>query len=247
MSSSSDEETFFEPTVVSPRSSSSPSSTTSSASSSSSSKKKSHPRRGHHEFTATASASRTLEATIPDTVITKKKAPKKPSSASSRSSASSSAGPDPSLLRHMAAGLAAGRREGRAGDSSSERADDRRDSDVFKHNLLASIAEDEELSRSIHPDTVMTASAVARIGKAGALDVEAIAKAISRSQCVCLCFLMDTTGSMASHISGVKKQVQEIVKNVRDSGCRVNSLAFIGYKDWCDGHDHFEVCCTAYF
>ena len=93
----------------------------------------------------------------------------------------------------------------------------------------------------------MTASAVERIGKAVALDVEAIAKAISRSQCVCLCFLMDTTGSMASHISGVKKQVQEIVKNVRDSGCRVNSLAFIGYKDWCDGHDHFEVCLHCIF
>jgi hypothetical protein len=58
---------------------------------------------------------------------------------------------------------------------------------------------------------------------------------------VSICFVIDTTGSMESHIDGVKSQITEIVKELQEKGCQVMGVAFVGYKDWCDGEEHCEV------
>lgn len=66
-------------------------------------------------------------------------------------------------------------------------------------------------------------------------------KAMRKAQNVSLCFLLDTTGSMAGHINGVKSQIADIVRQVELCGCGIAGIAFVGYKDWCDGVDHFEI------
>jgi len=45
---------------------------------------------------------------------------------------------------------------------------------------------------------------------------------------------------MDSHIKGVKDQIKQIVDQIISTGCKVEGLAFVGYKDWCDGPNHFE-------
>merc|ERR1719399_243326 len=46
---------------------------------------------------------------------------------------------------------------------------------------------------------------------------------------------------MSSHIKQCKKAISHIVKSIKESGCVLTGVAFVGYKDWCDGDDHFEV------
>lgn len=62
------------------------------------------------------------------------------------------------------------------------------------------------------------------------LNIDRAAAIISRAQNVSICFLLDTTGSMSSYISGVKEQIVEIVTIVEGSGCEIKGLAFVGKK-----------------
>eukprot|EP00048_Salpingoeca_helianthica_P001282 m.48112 g.48112 ORF g.48112 m.48112 type:complete len:668 (+) comp11342_c0_seq1:196-2199(+) len=66
-------------------------------------------------------------------------------------------------------------------------------------------------------------------------------KLIQAAHCVALCFVLDTTGSMKPQMEAVKDQVTEIAKTLKTNGCDLRYLAFVGYKDWSDGDDHFEV------
>lgn len=63
-------------------------------------------------------------------------------------------------------------------------------------------------------------------------------------------FLVDTTDSMTPHIGKVKQQIQmissqlvEMTPVTQRSVTRVDqvAMAFVGYKDFCDGEDHFEI------
>jgi len=113
----------------------------------------------------------------------------------------------------------------------------------LESSILSMVAEDEDLvaaysrlpvdpatgKKKLNKDMVESATSKAKI------DVETISELISRAEVVTLCFVLDTTGSMASHISGVKEQIVEIVRQVQGSGCYIAGLAFVGYKDWCDG------------
>ncbi|KAF0688810.1 Aste57867_19632 [Aphanomyces stellatus] len=60
------------------------------------------------------------------------------------------------------------------------------------------------------------------------------------SRVVYLAFLMDTTGSMGPHLRAVKDQIHTLATAFRDLGL-TTQLAFVGYKDHCDGVDHFQV------
>jgi hypothetical protein len=60
------------------------------------------------------------------------------------------------------------------------------------------------------------------------INMDRVADIISRTQNICICFLLDTTGSMSKYISGVKEQIAEIVRLVQISGCEIEGLAFIG-------------------
>ncbi|KAH9128757.1 hypothetical protein AeMF1_001130 [Aphanomyces euteiches] len=55
-----------------------------------------------------------------------------------------------------------------------------------------------------------------------------------------LAFLMDTTGSMGPHMKAVKTQIEQITASFKRLGLSMR-VAFVGYKDHCDGPDHFNV------
>jgi hypothetical protein len=82
---------------------------------------------------------------------------------------------------------------------------------------------------SLDRDMSELSAAVLRRVKRGA---HAAARAIASSQRVGLCFLLDTTGSMSSWITQCKDSIDTIVSSLVDQGCRVDGVAFVGYKDW---------------
>ena len=50
--------------------------------------------------------------------------------------------------------------------------------------------------------------------KKAKIDVNCLAAQISKAQNVSVCFVLDTTGSMAPYIDGVKDQINEIVQQI---------------------------------
>ena len=116
-------------------------------------------------------------------------------------------------------------------------------------SILSAVAEgDDELATAYSKLSVDPATGKKKLSKdivetaanKAKINVNRVAALISRAQNVSLCFVLDTTGSMAPYISGVKEQIVEIVRQVQVSGCRILGLAFVGYKDWCDGN-YFKV------
>lgn len=213
-----------------------------------------------NDFTYEAAEALTFEDTIPSSVISdsrhrKKKtasATKKASPTGSATSSTScdphhgkmsskkspssrhSSGPSASLMAEMSAAMKLP-----ASASSSRPA-----TDVFKHNMLATIAEDPDLTASIvdtSDASIKSVDTVRRIARSSAINVQLAVKAIAAAQRVCMCFLLDTTGCMQSHILGVRDQITTIIADVSASGCTITGLAFVGYKDWCDGSDHLQV------
>ena len=111
-------------------------------------------------------------------------------------------------------------------------------------SILTAIAEGEdELATAYSKLTIdpktgtkrLTREIVEAVSMKSKVDVKKLALMISRAQRVSLCFLLDTTGSMGPYISGVKDQIIEMVNQIEASGCEIVGLAFVGYKDWCDG------------
>lgn len=111
----------------------------------------------------------------------------------------------------------------------------------LEHSVLSTIAEDRELASRYGDPSEVTEAMVRDVVSHTNRKLDAAIRAISKAQIVSLCFVVDTTGSMASHIEAVKRHTVEIVHQVRSSGCKVAGLSFVGYKDWCDGPSHFEV------
>ena len=153
---------------------------------------------------------------------------------------------DASLLRAMESGM---KKEPSSSKSGLEM------------SVLSSIAEDAELATAYKKLSVsssgsrtLTAEIVSKAAVKSKIDVNRVVALIKRAQNVSICFVLDTTGSMLPYISGVKDQIFQIVDQVQASRCGVAGLAFVGYKDWCDGR--FEifilfkiktsqfVCCT---
>ena len=63
-----------------------------------------------------------------------------------------------------------------------------------------------------------------------------------KAEKVNLLFMMDATGSMASHIAAVKTQIQEIVENMRRSHAGIQlHVGFLAYRDHCDDGKRFEI------
>jgi len=74
---------------------------------------------------------------------------------------------------------------------------------------------------SYNPDLVGTGFLKAKT------DVNRVATLIKRTQQVNLCFVLDTTGNMASYISGVKDQIIQIVTEVQVSLCSILDLSCV--------------------
>lgn len=70
--------------------------------------------------------------------------------------------------------------------------------------------------------------------------MDCIPQSLQDASAVSVCFLVDTTGSMGHLIGAVRENVKKIVGILSSMGAVVKGLAFVGYKDWCDGPNHFD-------
>ena len=120
---------------------------------------------------------------------------------------------------------------------------------AMKVTVLAAIAEDEEL-HSEFADVVdgkdfdgieLTEAIAVRVSSKVMAGVDRAVNRMIKAQCVTICFLVDTTGSMEDYIRGVKKDIKQMVQAIRRSHAVVGGVSFVGYKDWCDGENHFEI------
>ncbi len=105
------------------------------------------------------------------------------------------------------------------------------------HSVLSTIAEEAGF---VYSGEAVSSDMVAKVTEKNIRGVRHAIRELSRMQKVSLCFLLDTTGSMDKYIDGVKNNITAVVESIRGTGCRVAAVAFIGYKDWSDGIDHFE-------
>lgn len=114
---------------------------------------------------------------------------------------------------------------------------------AMHHSLMAMVADDVELSRTVDP-VALKAGKAEHITTVVRHSKHSVTKAVERirmHQHVSLCFVVDTTSSMVAHIPAVKECVVDVARQVQSSGCVVSGFAFVGYKDWADGTNHFEV------
>ncbi len=73
-------------------------------------------------------------------------------------------------------------------------------------------------------------------------EINRILQLMAAAQAVDLCFLVDCTGSMSSYIQGVKEKIQSIIEKSKKMLPDLNfSVAFVGYRDHCDGADRTVV------
>ena len=73
-------------------------------------------------------------------------------------------------------------------------------------------------------------------------EIDRVLAMMAAAQAVDLCFLVDCTGSMASYIQGVKEKIQTIVEKSKRMLPDLNfSVAFVGYRDHCDGANRTVV------
>jgi hypothetical protein len=167
-------------------------------------------------FTSHSIPSAIYSKTVPDTVVS--------SSRSSSSTSKTSSVADGTLLAAMEAGMKKivvkpKRRSG------------------LETSILSTIADgDEELitaytSLPLDPVTGerrLNEAIVGAVTLKSKINVAHVAAVLTRAQKVTICFLLDTTGSMANYISGVKEQIVEIVDRIEKSGCVIEGLAFVG-------------------
>ena len=67
-------------------------------------------------------------------------------------------------------------------------------------------------------------------------EIDRVLQLMAAAQAVDLCFLVDCTGSMSSYIQGVKEKIKTIVEKSKRMLPDLNfSVAFVGYRDHCDG------------
>ena len=167
---------------------------------------------GRHSFTSLV-----YSKTVPDTVV-----PYKTSSSKTRSSHKSDKLDDATLVAAMEAGMKKKTKPRTSGLETS---------------ILSTIAEgDDELVTAYRRLTVdpstgtrcISKEIISSVTSKTKISIDRVAAVMSRAQNVSICFLLDTTGSMSSYISGVKEQIIEIVERVKASGCRIEGLAFVG-------------------
>lgn len=108
----------------------------------------------------------------------------------------------------------------------------------LESSILSAIADGDDelvnayLKMALNPDKpgtrVINEEIINSVTRKAIINMDRVADIISRTQNICICFLLDTTGSMSKYISGVKEQIAEIVRLVQISGCEIEGLAFIG-------------------
>ena len=109
-----------------------------------------------------------------------------------------------------------------------------------ERTLMASIADDFDLCQE-YMEKGITKTLFNYATEKNKINIASSVQNIISAQTISLCFLLDTTGSMISYINGVKEQIINIINEINNSGCRLKGIAFVGYKDWSDGENHFEI------
>ena len=184
--------------------------------------KASHKKRDPHAFTLESGrnsfTSLVYSKTVPDTAV----AYKTNSSKTMYGSHESDELDDATLVAAMEAGMKKKTKPRTSGLETS---------------ILSTIAEgDDELVTAYRRLTVdpstgtrcISKEIISSVTSKTKISIDRVAAVMSRAQNVSICFLLDTTGSMSSYISGVKEQIIEIVERVKASGCRIEGLAFVG-------------------
>ncbi len=104
-------------------------------------------------------------------------------------------------------------------------------------SILSAVADgDDELVKAYKKLTLNPTTGAREINKEimksvinkAQIDEKRMVDVVSQAQAISICFLLDTTRSMDSYISGVKEQIIEIVERVMASGCGLEGLAFVG-------------------
>ena len=144
-------------------------------------------------------------------------------------------GADDSLMVAMKDGFAAGAAEDTVSTMPKKK------ETGLRYSALAAIAEDPGLASEYASEGKLTSTMVSSVARKSAKNLRSAVKAMVQAQEVSLAFLLDTTGSMSGHMAAVKDQIGSIVKQIQASSCTIKGVAFVGYKDWCDGIDHFET------
>ena len=73
-------------------------------------------------------------------------------------------------------------------------------------------------------------------------EIDRVLQVMAAAHAVDLCFLVDCTGSMSSYIEGVKEGLESSIFKLKKMLPDLNfSVAFVGYRDHCDGSDRVVV------
>lgn len=120
----------------------------------------------------------------------------------------------------------------------------------LEHAILSAIAEGDENITAVYKTMtigptgmpMITKEMVKTIARRAEIDIKRVEKELLHAESVSICFLLDTTGSMESHIDGVKEQIVDIVRLIQHKiQCQLAGLAFVGYKDWHDGNTNIHT------
>ncbi|RHY47936.1 hypothetical protein DYB30_003942 [Aphanomyces astaci] len=127
---------------------------------------------------------------------------------------------------------------------SSHRCTPTSEAEAKQRNALGAMASDAELADLLRPTSIKsndvdTSIQIIRGHRKAAVDLTI--HSVRETRDVYLAFLMDTTGSMASHLVAVKMQISAIVASISNFCQAAVHVAFVGYKDHCDGNDHIDV------
>ena len=99
-------------------------------------------------------------------------------------------------------------------------------------------AKNKLLGSAVNPSTTKIVELEKKIRKEEArrIDIASVVRKSSVAREVDLCFLVDCTGSMEQYIQEVKKKIQVIVETSKRMLPDLKfSVAFVGYRDHCDG------------
>lgn len=117
------------------------------------------------------------------------------------------------------------------------------------HGKLSKMKKEVEISK--HRESEMEMKMLKSITRRKTMDlkkaikekeIHGVVRSVCAAESVDLAFLVDCTGSMASHIASVKENICEIVHQItRTNGNLKLRLAMVGYRDFGDGDNQFEV------
>ncbi|RHY32513.1 hypothetical protein DYB32_002496 [Aphanomyces invadans] len=114
--------------------------------------------------------------------------------------------------------------------------------EATERNVCGAIASDKTLADALSATSIEGSEVAIQAIRSTREKAVAIAiHSVRPTRDMYLAFLMDTTGSMGRHILSVKQQISALVASIAGLGPPHTFVAFVGYKDHCDGADRIDV------